>query len=133
VPDPILVQVDHHVALITVNDPDRRNAITADSSAALRAAVNAVETDPDVHAVIVTGAGKAFCAGADLTALGAATEDGLRRIYDGFLLGQLHATDDRRGQHAAHLRDPILGSFGRGHRHGRWRQRCLAAAHRGNG
>ena len=35
--------------------------------------------------MIVTGAGKAFCAGADLTALGAATEDGLRVIYDGFL------------------------------------------------
>ena len=33
----------------------------------------------------MTGAGKAFCAGADLTALGTATEDGLRVIYDGFL------------------------------------------------
>ena len=54
-------------------------------SAALRAAVDAAEANPDVHAVIVTGAGKAFCAGADLTALGAATEDGLRVIYDGFL------------------------------------------------
>ncbi len=38
-----------------------------------------------MHALIVTGAGKAFCAGADLSALGAATEDGLRLIYDGFL------------------------------------------------
>ena len=38
-----------------------------------------------MHALIVTGAGKAFCAGADLTALGEATEDGLRSIYDGFL------------------------------------------------
>jgi enoyl-CoA hydratase len=38
-----------------------------------------------VHALIVTGAGKAFCAGANLTALGEATEDGLRVIYDGFL------------------------------------------------
>ena len=83
--DPVLVQVDDHVAFITVNDPDRRNAVTAESSAALRAAVESAEADPDVHAVIVTGAGKAFCAGANLTALGAATEDGLRVIYDGFL------------------------------------------------
>ncbi len=35
--------------------------------------------------MVVTGAGKAFCAGANLTALGEATEDGLRVIYDGFL------------------------------------------------
>ncbi len=83
--DPVLVNVDEHVALITINDPDRRNAVTAESSAALRAAVESAEADPDVHAVIVTGAGKAFCAGANLTALGAATEDGLRVIYDGFL------------------------------------------------
>lgn len=83
--DLVLTSVDDHVALITVNDPDRRNAVTAEMSAGLRAAVTAAEADPDVHAVIVTGAGRAFCAGADLSALGAATEDGLRVIYDGFL------------------------------------------------
>src|ERR1700709_525962 len=83
--DRVLVQVENHVALITVNDPERRNAVTAEISAGLRAAVDAAEANTDVHALIVTGAGKAFCAGADLTALGAATEDGLRVIYDGFL------------------------------------------------
>lgn len=81
----VLLDIADCVALITVNDPDRRNAVTFEMSAALRAAVDAAEADPGVHAVIVTGAGKAFCAGADLTALGAATEDGLRKIYDGFL------------------------------------------------
>src|SRR6201991_3044477 len=50
-----------------------------------RPAVDAAEANPEVHALIVTGAGKAFCAGADLSALGDATEDGLRSIYDGFL------------------------------------------------
>ena len=70
------MQVDDRVALITINDPDRRNAITAESSAALRAAVEAAQSDDGVHAVVVTGAGKAFCAGADLTALGAATGAG---------------------------------------------------------
>ena len=83
--DSVLVSVDDHIAVITVNDPDRRNAVTFEMSAALRAAVEGAEANPDVHAVIVTGAGKAFCAGADLTALGEATEDGLRKIYDGFL------------------------------------------------
>ncbi len=83
--DLVLTQVEDRVALITVNDPDRRNAVTAEISAALRAAVDDAETNADVHAVVITGAGKAFCAGADLTALGEAAEDGLRVIYDGFL------------------------------------------------
>ena len=83
--DLVLVHVDHHVAVITINDPDRRNAVTFEISAALRAAVDAAEANEEVHALVVTGAGKAFCAGANLTALGEATEDGLRLIYDGFL------------------------------------------------
>lgn len=83
--DRVLVEVENHTALITVNDPERRNAVTSEISAALRAAVDAAEANTDVHALIVTGAGKAFCAGADLTALGEATDEGLRTIYDGFL------------------------------------------------
>jgi enoyl-CoA hydratase len=87
--EPVLVHVDNHVALITVNDPDRRNAVTAEMSARLRAAVERAEGDADVHAVVVTGAGKAFCAGADLSALGSAgtegAESGLQRLYDGFM------------------------------------------------
>jgi enoyl-CoA hydratase len=85
VSDPVLMQVDDRVAVITVNDPDRRNAVTFEMSAALRRAVEQAQADPEVHAVIVTGAGKAFCAGADLSALGEATAEGLRTIYDGFL------------------------------------------------
>lgn len=88
--DLVLYSVSNRVALITVNDPDRRNAITEKSSALLRAAVERAEADTDVHAVVLTGAGKAFCAGADLSALGGAgagteTEPGLLRIYDGFM------------------------------------------------
>ena len=81
----VLVSVDDHVALITVNDPDRRNAVTSAMSTQLRAAVEQAEADHDVHAVVVTGAGKAFCAGADLGALGDAAEEGLLRLYDGFM------------------------------------------------
>ncbi|HTX96366.1 MAG TPA: enoyl-CoA hydratase [Mycobacterium sp.] len=87
--DLVLFSVDNRVALITVNDPDRRNAVTAEMSARLRDAVEQAEADPDVHAVVVTGAGRAFCAGADLSALGAAgggmAETGLRQLYDGFM------------------------------------------------
>ena len=87
--DLVLFSVDDYVAVITVNDPDRRNAVTNEMSVRLRAAVERAEADPDVHAVVVTGAGKAFCAGADLSALGAAgsgpAESALQRVYDGFM------------------------------------------------
>ncbi|MET0901097.1 MAG: enoyl-CoA hydratase [Mycobacterium sp.] len=83
--DPVLYSVDNRVALITVNDPDRRNAVTDAMSAQLRVAIETAEADTGVHAVVITGAGKAFCAGADLSALGAAAEEGLLRIYDGFM------------------------------------------------
>lgn len=84
-PEPVLFSVDGRVAVITVNDPDRRNAISHAMSAQLRAAIAQAEADPQVHAVVVTGAGRSFCAGADLSALDGATEDGLLRLYDGFM------------------------------------------------
>ena len=83
--DLVVYRVDDRVALVTVNDPERRNAVTAAMSEQLRAAVARAQTDPGVHAVVITGAGKAFCAGADLSALGAATEEGLLALYDGFM------------------------------------------------
>ncbi|WP_421844982.1 enoyl-CoA hydratase [Mycobacterium sp.] len=87
--DLVLFSVCDRVALITINDPDRRNAVTDQISAQLRAGVERAEADPNVHALVVTGAGTAFCAGADLSALsagvGGETEPGLLRLYDGFM------------------------------------------------
>jgi enoyl-CoA hydratase len=83
--DHVLFEVHDHVAVITVNDPDRRNAVSEEISAGLRAAVQRADADAQVHAVIVTGAGSAFCAGADLRALGNAAEGELPSLYDGFL------------------------------------------------
>jgi enoyl-CoA hydratase len=83
--DLVLYEVVDRVAVITVNDPDRRNAVTDAMSQQLRESVGRAEADPGVHAVVVTGAGRAFCAGADLSALGAAAREGLERIYAGFM------------------------------------------------
>jgi len=83
--DLVLYDVRDRIAVITVNDPERRNAVTDAMSGQLRDAVGTAESDSGVHAVVVTGAGKAFCAGADLSALGAAARDGLERIYAGFM------------------------------------------------
>ncbi|MFB9905263.1 enoyl-CoA hydratase [Allokutzneria oryzae] len=73
------------VAVVTVSDPERRNALTLDLSQALADTIAACEADAGIGAVVVTGAAPAFCAGADLTQLGASREEGLRRIYQGFL------------------------------------------------
>jgi enoyl-CoA hydratase len=73
------------VGLLTIDLPERRNSLTLDMSAQLEAHVATCEADEDVHAIVVTGAPPAFCAGADLTALGEAREEGLRAIYAGFL------------------------------------------------
>jgi enoyl-CoA hydratase len=81
----VLLERSDRVAVITVHDPERRNALTLDLSDQLVAAVQSCEDDEDVHAVVITGTPPAFCAGADLTALGEAREAGLRHIYAGFL------------------------------------------------
>lgn len=79
------VLLEHHdsVAVITINDPERRNALTIDLSQELHDKVK--EAEETANALIVTGAPPAFCAGADLTQLGNSKDDGLKRIYQGFL------------------------------------------------
>lgn len=73
------------VATVTIDAPDRRNALTLDLVDEIVAGVDSLEADPDVGAVVVTGAGRAFCAGADLSHLGTGQREGLERIYEGFL------------------------------------------------
>lgn len=61
------VAADGHVMTVTLNRPDRRNALHADANHELGAVFDAFERDPALRIAIVTGAGeKAFCAGADL-------------------------------------------------------------------
>jgi enoyl-CoA hydratase/carnithine racemase len=68
----LLYAVDDGVATITLNRPDRLNAFTTQMMLDLIAAFDATDADDAVKAVIVTGAGRGFCAGADLSS-GAAT------------------------------------------------------------
>jgi enoyl-CoA hydratase/carnithine racemase len=55
-----------HIALVTINRPEARNAVNGAVAAGLEEAVERVEADPDLWAAILTGVGPAFCAGADL-------------------------------------------------------------------
>ena len=61
-------EVDAGICTVTLNRPDKLNAVTATSIEELIAAFDDADRDDGVRAVIVTGAGRAFCAGADLSA-----------------------------------------------------------------
>ncbi|MDZ7675660.1 MAG: enoyl-CoA hydratase [Acidimicrobiales bacterium] len=73
------------VAVITLAAPDRRNALNLEMNAEIVDALDGIEADESVGAVVVTGEPPAFCAGADLSQLGSSQADGLKRIYEGFL------------------------------------------------
>ncbi len=68
--EPVLYDVKAGVATITLNRPDVLNALSAALMIELRSAVERAAAADEVRAVIVTGAGRAFCAGADLAGVG---------------------------------------------------------------
>ena len=79
------VESSDGIAVVTLNEPARRNAFSLASVAELVHAVDRAEHDAGCGAIIVTGAPPAFCGGADLQALENADETSLRAIYAGFL------------------------------------------------
>jgi enoyl-CoA hydratase/carnithine racemase len=64
-----LVERRGAVLVVTMNRPEARNALTAEMMAGMKAAWDQVDDDPDIRACVLTGAGGAFCAGADLKAM----------------------------------------------------------------
>jgi enoyl-CoA hydratase/carnithine racemase len=64
----VIVERDGAVLTATLNRPEKRNAINAELSSQLAQALSDADADPDVRAVIITGAGSAFCSGMDLQA-----------------------------------------------------------------
>jgi enoyl-CoA hydratase/carnithine racemase len=69
-------EVAERVATVTLNRPDRLNAWTGRMHTEYRSAIEAAESDPGVRVVVVTGAGRGFCAGADSQALSGHVERG---------------------------------------------------------
>ena len=82
----LLLDVAEGVATITLNDPRRRNIVSAALNAAVLETMDELESRDDVGALVITGAPPAFSAGADLDDLAACdSEEKLRAIYSGFL------------------------------------------------
>ena len=69
----ILFEIDDPVAIITLNRPEQLNAWTQTMANELREAIGRAEADPHVVGIVLTGAGKGFCAGADMKGLAAAS------------------------------------------------------------
>ncbi|MFN5600568.1 MAG: enoyl-CoA hydratase/isomerase family protein, partial [Acidimicrobiaceae bacterium] len=65
----VLVSVNGPVATLTLNRPDKRNAVRMSMWAAINAHVTALTEDPEVRILVVKGAGDHFCAGADISEL----------------------------------------------------------------
>jgi 2-(1,2-epoxy-1,2-dihydrophenyl)acetyl-CoA isomerase len=76
----ILVEKRAGYRQITLNRPDRLNALTAEMGTTLLAALNEAEADPECRAILLTGAGRGFCAGQDLVEVGA----DIKGLLDGY-------------------------------------------------
>jgi enoyl-CoA hydratase len=88
----VTLSTDGHVRTITLNVPDKLNALSWPLLEELAATIESTAADPDVRALVVTGAGRAFCSGADLQSLfGDRTrpvdvlKENLLRVYGSFL------------------------------------------------
>lgn len=73
--DDVLCDTSDDICTITLNKPDRRNAVDGPMAAELHRAFETFEDDPALKIAILTGAGDSFCAGADLSVL----DDPVRR------------------------------------------------------
>jgi enoyl-CoA hydratase len=90
-------ELDDGIALVTLNRRDRLNAITSSMIDELDRVVTAVDRDPTLRAVVLTGAGRGFCAGLDLLEQGTApgAED-VRPVVSGLMWQDHLATLHRR-------------------------------------
>ena len=62
----VLTSIRNHIATITMNRPDKRNALSPELIVALGDALDTIEADPGIRVTILAGAGRSFCAGMDL-------------------------------------------------------------------
>ena len=113
-------QLDQHILTITLNRPDRLNALTRELEEELFHAMRTADEDEEVRVVILTGAGKGFCAGADLEALGWISdldwsqvniEDLRQKIMPSRRLAQGSADFQRTYSYFPAVRKPIIAAI----------------------
>jgi len=77
----VLFEVNEGVALITLNRPDRYNAVNQDLVDGISESLDKAKNDDSIRAIVMTGAGKGFCAGADMMVFGEEATPEQRRDY----------------------------------------------------
>ena len=103
----VLYDVRDGVGLITFNRPERLNSWGPDIAAGFYAAIDGAEADPAVRAIVVTGSGRGFCAGADL---GGGTQTGPAAVdASGTDVSQL--VGDRPPHFLTELRKPVIAAI----------------------
>jgi enoyl-CoA hydratase len=98
--DVLLTDVADGVAVLTLNRPEKRNALNSDLTRALRDAMRAADADDAVSVIVLTGADPVFCAGVDLTDVGGGARD---RFTPG--------TADEPGRPWARTSKPVIGAI----------------------
>ena len=78
----IITQVQDRIATLTLNRPDKLNALNAELLSGSIDILRTWSADPNVGAIVVTGAGRAFCAGGDVSAMAQSTEQSLEQSID---------------------------------------------------
>ena len=96
----IAYDMSDRVATITLNRPDRLNALTLRTTAELREAVLAAEADAEVRVIVITGAGRGFSAGADISSLAEEAEDYGRSASERDLAAREGTREDFRREHS---------------------------------
>ena len=81
----VLIEIIESTAIITLNRPERYNAVNHDLIEGINHAFSVVKNNDNIRAVVLTGNGKGFCAGADLTTMGTlSAEDSRDYIIDNY-------------------------------------------------
>ncbi len=106
----ILYEVSEKIATITLNRPDRMNAWTAIMEHEVREAMMAASRDDAIRVIVLTGAGRAFCAGADMEALKTIDPDAMRRA-ENIPPFDMNRRADWQARYAYYpsIRKPVIG------------------------